>query len=293
MKIHLATFYSSDLKRSALRFEKQAKDMKVYDYIHIFNQDDLNDDFKNYISILLNKGKKRGYGHWVWQTYIHQVVLSKMNEGDIYHWCDVGCHFNKNGISRLKEYINIVKKDKNGCLFFSYIKPNLDKEFNNYQFPKNLEYEYTKSDLIKYFNLKLSDKIIQTPQVWGGSFFLRKCSKSESLMAEHYEITRNRYDLIDDEESKFVDKPFSGFIAHRHSQSVLSILAKKINCDFISAYESEWALDKNGKRSFNHLNFFPIIAKRDKKKNIFLRFFDRQRKTYLRIKNKILNIKFI
>ena len=37
-----------------------------------------------------------------------------MNNGDIYHWCDVGCHFNKNGVSRLKDYINIVNKDKNG-----------------------------------------------------------------------------------------------------------------------------------------------------------------------------------
>ena len=46
MKIHLATFYSSDLKRSAKRFKKQAEDMNIYDNIYLFNQDDLNDDFK-------------------------------------------------------------------------------------------------------------------------------------------------------------------------------------------------------------------------------------------------------
>ena len=56
-------------------------------------------------------------------------------------------------------------------------------------------------------------------------------------MKEHFNITRNRYDLIDDDETKFVEKSFPGFKAHRHSQSVLSILQKKINCDFISAYE--------------------------------------------------------
>ena len=37
-----------------------------------------------------------------------------MDYGDIYHWCDVGCHFNKNGISRLKDYIELVSKDKKG-----------------------------------------------------------------------------------------------------------------------------------------------------------------------------------
>ena len=40
-----------------------------------------------------------------------------MNEGDIYHWCDVGCHLNKNGIPRLREYIEIVKKDNNGKIY--------------------------------------------------------------------------------------------------------------------------------------------------------------------------------
>ena len=282
MKVHLATFYSLDLKRSAERFSQQVKEMEVYDYVHIFNQNDLNDDFKNYISQLLKKGKTRGYGHWVWQTYIHQLVLSKMDDGDIYHWCDVGCHFNKKGIWRLKEYIEIVKKDKNGCLFFSYKKPTLEDKFSKYKFPKNLEIEYTKADLIKYFNLDDNHEMILSPQVWGGSFFLRKCNISEKLMKEHFNITRNRYDLIDDDESKFIENSYPNFKAHRHSQSVLSILAKKINCDFISAYESEWALDDKDQRTFDHLENYPIIARRDKKRNIFLRFIDRQKKNYKR-----------
>tara|TARA_Y100000816_G_scaffold291815_1_gene284486 strand:+ start:374 stop:1243 length:870 start_codon:yes stop_codon:yes gene_type:complete len=289
MKIHLATFYSSDLERSAIRFKKQALEMNTYDHIHIFNQSDLNDDFKDYIKQLLKNGKKRGYGHWVWQTYIHQVVFSKMSDGDIYHWCDVGCHFNKNGIKRLKDYIKIVSSDNKGFLFFSYKKPNLNKEFEQYIFPSNYEYQYTKTDLFNHFNLSPNDEIAKSPQVWGGSFFLKKTPFSIDLIKEHYEITRNRYDLIDDDEKKFIEKKHDGFIAHRHSQSVLSILAKKANCEFLSAYESEWALDNNGQRTFDHLQDFPIIAKRDKKKNIFRRFFDRQKKTYNRMKRKFFS----
>ena len=67
--MHLATFYSLDLKRSAERFSQQAKEMEVYDYVHIFNQDDLNEDFKNYISQLLKKEKQEdmviGYGRHI------------------------------------------------------------------------------------------------------------------------------------------------------------------------------------------------------------------------------------
>lgn len=290
MKIYLATFYSSDLKRSATRFKHQAEAMRIYDKILIYNQDDLNQDFKDYISMLLKKGKKRGYGHWVWQTYIHQVVLSKMDYGDIYHWCDVGCHFNKNGISRLKDYIELVSKDKKGFLFFSYQKPEYNITYKDYKFPSNYEYQYTKTDLLRYFKLDLKDKIVQSPQVWGGSFFLKKTETSVALMKNHFEITRNRYDLIDDDESKFKVKSHKGFIAHRHSQSVLSILAKLENCKFISAYESEWALNEYGKRTFEHLKNFPIIAKRDKQKNIFARFVDRQKKNIKRRLNKFKNL---
>ena len=290
MKIYLATFYSSDLKRSATRFKHQAEAMRIYDKILIYNQDDLNQDFKDYISMLLKKGKKRGYGHWVWQTYIHQVVLSKMDYGDIYHWCDVGCHFNKNGIYRLKDYIELVSKDKKGFLFFSYQKPEYNITYKDYKFPSNYEYQYTKTDLLRYFKLDLKDKIVQSPQVWGGSFFLKKTETSVALMNKHFEITRNRYDLIDDDESKFKEKSHKGFIAHRHSQSVLSILAKLENCKFISAYESEWALNEYGKRTFEHLKNFPIIAKRDKQKNIFARFVDRQKKNIKRRLNKFKNL---
>ncbi len=287
MKVYLASFFSPDLRRSAERFKKQAEAMNIYNHIDVFSKEDLNKDFRDYISALLKKGKKRGYGHWVWQTYIHQLVLSKIKEGDIYHWCDVGCHFNPKGISRLKEYIDIVSKDKNGFLGFSYKNPNFQGEYKNYKYLENFEYEYTKSDLIKYFNLSYKDPIIQSSQVWGGSFFIKKNKISENLMKEHYDITRNRYDLIDDDESKFIEKSFPGFIAHRHSQSVLSILAKKINCKLLSAYESEWALDENNQRTFEHTNNFPIIAKRDKEKNIFFRFFDRQKRNIRRRINRI------
>ena len=43
-------------------------------------------------------------------------------------------------------------------------------------------------------------KLYKAPQVWGGSFFIKKINVSLEIMDEHYDITRNRYDLIDDDE---------------------------------------------------------------------------------------------
>ena len=285
MKIYLASFYSADLKKSADRFREQALKMGIYNSIKIFTFNDLNEDFKLYVKELLKKGKKRGYGYWVWQTYVHQNILSKLEYGDIYHWCDVGCHFNVKGKKRLEDYINIVSKDEIGFLGFDY--RNLeDKSFSEYIFPNYLEYQYTKEDLFKFFDVQKNSKITETPQVWGGSFFVKKTKKSMDMMKQHYNITRNRFDLIDDDPAKFIEKSRSGFIAHRHSQSVLSIIVKLAECKLLSAYESEWALDNNNQRTFLHLNNFPIIARRDKKKNIFFRFIDRQIKTFNRYKNK-------
>lgn len=281
MKLHLATFFSPDLSRSAKRFKDQATEMKIYDKINMYRFDDLDIEFKNYVKKLLKDGKKRGYGYWVWQTFVHKHVLSNLNEGDFYHWCDVGCHFNTNGKKRLEEYLNILQNEDTGFLGFDYEKLDND-EFKNFTYPRYLEYEYTKEDLFKFFKVQDKKDITNTPQVWGGSFFVKKCPTSMKILNNHFEITKNRFDLIDDDKDKFLEKPREGFIAHRHSQSVLSILAKLEKCNFLSAYESEWALDQNNQRTFEHLHDFPIIAKRDKKKNIFRRFYERQIKTFKR-----------
>ena len=287
MKICLSTFYSSDLKRSANRFKEQAEKMKIYDKVFIFGRNDLNEDFKQYVNSLLQIGKKKGYGYWVWQTYFHKKVLSQLNEGDIYHWCDVGCHFNFEGRKRLLEYLEILKKEPTGFLGFQYKDLNTD---NNFNYPNYMEYQYTKSDLIKYFNLENDDPIIKSPQVWGGSFFVRKCQKSLQIMNQHYEITRNRFDLIDDDEKKFIEKSVPEFIQHRHSQSVLSLIVKKAGSKLLSAYESEWAIDNQGNRTYDHLKNYPIIARRDKRKNFIRRFFERQKKNINRKMNKFRNL---
>ena len=49
--------------------------METYDHIHLCTFDDLNEDFKSYVEGLLKIGKLKGYGYWVWQTYIHKLIF--------------------------------------------------------------------------------------------------------------------------------------------------------------------------------------------------------------------------
>ena len=73
------------------------------------------------------------------------------------------------------------------------------------------------------------------------------------------------------------------FIGMRGCQSIFSILCKLNKAKKISASECDWAETDDG-RKWNHLQNYPILAKRDKKFNMFKRFMNRQRKTFNRIK---------
>ena len=63
------------------------------------------------------------------------------------------------------------------------------------------------------------------------------------------------------------------FIQHRHSQSVLSLIVKKAGSKLLSAYESEWAINDKGKRTYDHLNNFPIIASSLARESLIVRCF--------------------
>ena len=81
--------------------------------------------------------------------------------------------------------------------------------------------------------------------------------------------------LIDDSDS--IEKNHENFIEHRHDQSIFSLICKREKVYFLSASECEWAEIKN-KRTWKHLENYPILAKRDKKFNFFKRFIIRQKK---------------
>ena len=71
----------------------------------------------------------------------------------------------------------------------------------------------------------------------------------------------------------------------RGSQSVFSIICKKNKVHSVSASECEWA-EFDGKRKWNHLKDYPILAMRDKKYNVFKRFFNRQKKNFKKLLKK-------
>ena len=274
-KLYLCSFASPDLDASKIRFIKQSNTMNFYNDVKIYGFKDLSDQKKIQIEKLM-KYSKRLFGYASWKPEIILDYLDRIPDDAILQYSDIGCHLNKNGIERLKYYQHIAE-EKN-ILGFQYFKPN-------FTYKKKLRYQiyyenlYTKNDLFEYLNISDNSEIRKSEQIWSGSIFFKNNNISKNFLKKWIDICKINH-LIDDTPSK--TKNINSFVEHRHDQSVFSILGKLNKIYLLSASECEWAEDENG-RYWTHLDFFPILAKRDKKLNIFKRFYLRQVKNYQKL----------
>ena len=168
---------------------------------------------------------------------------------------------------------------------FEIINSNFNYQNKQISFPERLEKAYTKGDLLDYFGYYSNENIIKSPQYWAGCIFIKKTDKSINFINQWLEVFDKNFDLIDDSISKINN--YSDFVENRHDQSVYSLLCKRYKLKSFSAYECDWACLDN-KRTWEHNKYSPILAKRDLKYSIFRRFLNRQKKTYGRLKKRLL-----
>jgi hypothetical protein len=257
-KTYLCGFASSDLFLSKLRYLKQAKNLNFYKKIFFYGPEDLSTDVKKKINKYLLIGDRKIYGHGIWKPEIVYRSLLAIPDGSILQYSDVGFHFNPNGIEKLNYYQDCC--DKYEMLVFQYRDP-LNKQLN-LKYLTYLEHEYTKSDLINYFNLKFDSPIINSPQISSGTFFLKKSIRTIKFIKD-WSDTFNEMKLVDNSASVLPER--DTFIQNRDDQSTFSILCKLNNIFSLSVYDHyEWALNKNG-RDWSHLKDSPMQAKRDLK----------------------------
>jgi len=243
-KKYLCGFADKRLKASLERFAKQAKQMNVYDGVYLYTEDDLNEDFYNHFK---DKFNLRGFGYWVWKPQIILQTLSKMDENDLLQYTDIGCHLNKNGTKRLREYFELVSQSETGLLAFDM--------------PWFTEKQWTKGDLFDYFNVRTREDIFPS-QIVGTVMFIKKCPQSIEIINKYLKVFYDDFSLVDDSASK--SDNFPEFQKHRHDQSVWSILAKLNKVPCIS-HDEQYSLD------WESLKEYPIWAKRDKKWKLLAR----------------------
>ena len=217
------------------RICKEAEQFGVFDVITANTDIDLKNDpeFWNTHGQFVERNA-RGYGYWLWKSYIVKKQLALMQDGDILVYADAGCTLHVSGKPRLLEYIDLAKQ--HGIVGFQMC---------------NKEYAYTKMDI---FDALGAYNHGDTGQINATSFIVQKRDLTVSLVDKWYTLSSN-YTLLNDSPSKIPNHP--SFKDNRHDQSIWSILRKQhIN---FTLQDETWffAEGKNGPS-------YPIWASRSK-----------------------------
>lgn len=233
--IHFLSFGDSRMKPSLRRIRKEAENTAWFDTITVVDESYFD---KIYMKMVKPTLYMRGFGYWRWKSYIVLKKLHEIKYGDILIYSDVGCTINLKGKARYDKYLELVKNNLDGMLFFEQ-KGLLEKQ-------------YTKMDLIIYTKGSLNEN-----QIWAGVFMLKKQESTMKLVNEWYELCNNHFDLITDSPS--ITPNDSSFVENRHDQSALSLLARKYNPVLINVSET-WTSGVFAE----DLSSFPFWATRNK-----------------------------
>jgi len=209
MKIKFITFGShNNYIDAANRLANQAKQMNIFTEIILYTPEYLKKDieFWNRHSNFINNNN-RGYGYWLWKSYIIKKSMGNMNNNDILLYLDCGCELGLDRKDKLLECINIVKTDK---IVGSLIC---------------IEREWNKMDLLLKLNMN-NDNYLDTPQRQGGANLFLVCPETRNLVNEWYVLSCDYHNIDDTPSNK---KNLDVFIEHRHDQSIFSLLTKKYN----------------------------------------------------------------
>ena len=239
MKIYFVSFGSTNKYiKSINRIRQQADNMNIFNKICVYTEKDFDKKFLDKHSNFINNSK-RGYGYWIWKSYFVKKTLDIMDDGDILIYADAGCTLinTPNAIKRLNQYITLCNKLDNANIGFQMCFP---------------EKSYTKMDLFNKLDVN-NETMLNSGQLVGGIFILKKCSKIVNLINEYYDLSQD-YHLIDDSKSNINNHP--DFIDHRHDQSLFSLLRKKLGTILIP--DETWYPDFTDSKVLN----FPILATR-------------------------------
>jgi|APGre2960657404_1045060.scaffolds.fasta_scaffold19714_4 hypothetical protein len=220
MNTHLIVFGTDDYKNSISSLIKSSEN--YFDITHVFNLNDIDENFKNKNKNILEQG--RGAGYWLWKPYFIHKVLLDSNDGDVIFYVDAGNIFINDPsllYEKLSENNDIILFDNRDGMADGEPPPNKD---------------WTKKDTFILMGLDDS-KYTDGPHVNASYQIYKKSPKTISFVKELLEWSQNENILTDI--SNITGNNYPSFKDHRHDQSVLSLMALKYNIN-LEIDPSEW-----------------------------------------------------
>lgn len=188
------------------RFKNKVSQYSMIDDVTVFDMSDIPKNIYNKHRAIFNNPK---YFCWLAKVYLTYQTLCNCEDGDTILWIDSDIvDFKEQGVHRL---FNLCVNSVHGVAGFH-------SDFW-------LEKTFTKRDLYTY--LDITNSIYwETNQAYSGLYLLQKNNFTLNLAKEWWEIS-SITNLFDDSPSNQCN--FDEFIAHRHDQSILSLLYKIYN----------------------------------------------------------------
>lgn len=204
MKIHLISFGDKKYDKRIEDFKAVALGSSFFDKITVFRYNDLDFQFVNQFYKVLQFTRGGGF---IWKPYFIKKELQEMNHGDVLFYCDAGCHINKLGKERFDQYLELLTQSETGILVFQM---------------RHKEYEYTKKEVFDYFDTDAD--VIDSGQLVATVVLLKKCEHSVKMVDLWYDTVKKNSELFTDNMNNAFQHP--EFVAHRHDQSIWSVLLK-------------------------------------------------------------------
>ncbi len=204
MKVVLTNLSNKLFNDSRNRLNHSAK-MYGIEHINSYDFDDLKQKpfYQQHINILQ---QPKGIGYWLWKPYIILETLNTLSEGDIVVYSDCGIEF----INKIDPLINICTKEQPIVLF-------ANGNFKNKQWTKRDCFVLMDCDSKEYWNATHCDAAFS---------LFRKCDQSIFFLTEWLRYGADERIITDLPNT--CKKNLLSFVEHRWDQSVLSLLAKKL-----------------------------------------------------------------
>jgi hypothetical protein len=242
-KIYGISYTSRHFNNRYNNIVKLGNECGLFDTFKCFTENDIDNDFKEKYREVWNMSQ-RGGGYWIWKPYIISKMLEQINDNDILVYIDAGCHINitKESKQRFNEYINMINNNKCGLLRFQ--TTHQEKKFTN---KKTINYFKDKFNI----NDEKINLYLESNQLYGGIQLMKKNTYTINFFKQVLEILNDDYKL-------FTDVYTENNENHRHDQSIMSLLYKHMNGDFILDDETYF------KEGFNSIisNKYPIWCTR-------------------------------
>lgn len=202
----IAINYADGNFSKAQRFNLQTALEWGADRTIAYMPEDIDEEFRQRNKTILDAVK--GNGYYLWKPYFLNKAYRELKEGDYLIYTDAGSIY----VNRIQYLIDCMEREGQDIMVFS---------LQNQMF----ERKYTKRDAFILMECD-TPRFTDTPQSIGGYVLYKKSDFVRKFLEEDLKFAQDERIITDQQNTLGYDN-YPEFIAHRHDQSVWSLMIKK------------------------------------------------------------------